>query len=63
MRFALTAEQQDLRDVVHELVERLCPPAVVRSAPDTPAVDELSRALAEVGVPGLLLPERCVMNF
>ncbi|MEV0810442.1 acyl-CoA dehydrogenase [Micromonospora sp. NPDC050200] len=58
MRFALTAEQQDLREVVHELMERLCPPAVVRSAPDAPAIDALDRGLVELGAPGMLLSER-----
>lgn len=58
MRFALTAEQQDLRDVVRELMERLCAPAVVRSAPTSPEVDALDRGLVELGAAGLLLPER-----
>jgi alkylation response protein AidB-like acyl-CoA dehydrogenase len=57
MRFALTAEHQDLRDVVHELVERLCPPSVVRAAPDAPEIDALHRGLVELGVPGLLVGE------
>jgi alkylation response protein AidB-like acyl-CoA dehydrogenase len=57
MRFALTAEQQDLRDVVHELVERLCPPSVVRAAPDAPEIDALHRGLVELGAPGLLVGE------
>lgn len=57
MRFALTAEQQDLRAVTHELVERLCPPAVVRSAPHGPAIDALNHGLVELGAPGLLLSE------
>jgi alkylation response protein AidB-like acyl-CoA dehydrogenase len=55
MRFALTAEQQDLRDVVHELMERLCPPTVVRAAPDAPEIDALYRGLVELGAPGLLV--------
>lgn len=57
MRFALTAEQQDLRDVVHELMERLCPPSVVRAAPDAPEIDVLHRGLVELGAPGLLIGE------
>jgi alkylation response protein AidB-like acyl-CoA dehydrogenase len=57
MRFALTAEQQDLRDVVHELMERLCPPSVVRAAPDAPEIDALHRGLVELGAPGLLVGE------
>jgi alkylation response protein AidB-like acyl-CoA dehydrogenase len=57
MRFALTAEQQDLRDVVHELVERLCPPSVVRAAPDAPEIDALHRGLVELGAPVLLVGE------
>ena len=35
MRFALTSEQQDLRDVVRDLVERACPPEVVRAGPES----------------------------
>jgi alkylation response protein AidB-like acyl-CoA dehydrogenase len=57
MRFALTAEQQDLRDVVHELMERLCPPSVVRAAPDAPELDALHRGLVDLGASGLLLGE------
>jgi alkylation response protein AidB-like acyl-CoA dehydrogenase len=57
MRFALTADQQDLRDVVHELMERLCPPSVVRAAPDAPEIDALHRGLVELGAPGLLVGE------
>jgi alkylation response protein AidB-like acyl-CoA dehydrogenase len=57
MRFALTAEQQDLRTVVRDLMERLCAPAVVRCAPTSPEVDALDRGLVEVGAAGLLLPE------
>jgi alkylation response protein AidB-like acyl-CoA dehydrogenase len=57
MRFALTAEQQDLRRVVHDLMERLCPPAVVRSTPDASALDALDRRLVEFGAPALLVAE------
>ncbi len=37
MRFALTAEQEVLRDAVRELLAKECPPDVVRAAWDTPA--------------------------
>jgi alkylation response protein AidB-like acyl-CoA dehydrogenase len=57
MRFALTAEQQDLRDVVHDLMERLCPPSVVRAALDAPQLDALHRGLVDLGAPALLLGE------
>jgi alkylation response protein AidB-like acyl-CoA dehydrogenase len=57
MRFALTAEQQDLRDVVRDLMDELCTPAVVRSAPDSPAVGKLAQALVDLGAPGLLVAE------
>ncbi|MGY1814519.1 acyl-CoA dehydrogenase family protein [Blastococcus sp. SYSU D00820] len=57
MRFALTAEQDDLRQVVADLMAKLCPPSVVRSAPDSPAVGTLAAGLADLGAPGLLVPE------
>lgn len=57
MRFALTPEQQDLRDVVRDLMERGCPPAVVRSGPESGQAATLERELAEIGAGGLLLPE------
>jgi alkylation response protein AidB-like acyl-CoA dehydrogenase len=57
MRFALTAEQQDLQSVVRDLLDELCPPAVVRSAPDSPAIGKLAAGLADLGAGGLLVPE------
>lgn len=57
MRFALTREQDDLRSVARSLLERGCPASLVRTAPDGPGVEELWRQLADVGAPGLLVPE------
>jgi alkylation response protein AidB-like acyl-CoA dehydrogenase len=57
MRFAPTAEQLDLQGVVRELLDELSSPAVVRSAPDSPAVAKLSQGLADLGAYGLLVPE------
>ncbi|GLZ42870.1 acyl-CoA dehydrogenase [Actinokineospora sp. NBRC 105648] len=57
MRFAPTAEQSDLRAVVRDLVRELCPPAVVRAAPDSAEVATLRAGLIELGAPGLLVPE------
>ncbi|SMC95861.1 acyl-CoA dehydrogenase family protein [Lentzea albidocapillata] len=57
MRFAMTADQSDLRAVVHDLVTELCPPATVRCAPDSAEVAALHRGLVDLGVPGLLVSE------
>ncbi len=57
MRFALTPEQEDLRDVVRDLMERGCPPAVVRGGPDSAQAAVLERELTEIGASGILLPE------
>ncbi len=54
MRFAPTAEQADLRAVVHDLVARLCPPSVVRSGSDSAELAELRSQLADLGAYGLL---------
>jgi len=60
MRFALTTEQQDLREVVRELLADACPPAVIRAAaehgPEDPAVAALYRGFADLGAVGLLRP-------
>lgn len=57
MRFAPTAEQLDLQGAVRDLLDGLCPPAVVRSAPDSPAVAKLAQGMAELGAYGLLVSE------
>src|SRR5690606_35114337 len=43
--------------VVRDLMERGCPPAVVRSGPESGQAATLERELAEIGAGGLLLPE------
>lgn len=53
MRFAPTAEQADMRQVVADLLTETCPPSVVRSG-DAGGV---FAALAELGATGLLVPE------
>lgn len=59
MRFALTDEQLALRDAVHDLLERECPPEVVRAAWSnaTGRADGRWRLLAEMGVLGVIAPE------
>ncbi|MFF4060542.1 acyl-CoA dehydrogenase family protein [Streptomyces sp. NPDC001668] len=55
-----TAEQDEIRGALRELLRRRCGPAESRSAVDTPAGydPELWKALAEqLGLPGLALPE------
>ena len=48
MDFSLTADQQLLRDTGHKLLERECPPALVRAHIDDPAAYEpLWRHLSE----------------
>jgi len=60
MRFALTGEQEALRDAVRELLEKACPPAVVRAAWTDPAAPAaLAVALARMGVPGMAAPPEC----
>jgi alkylation response protein AidB-like acyl-CoA dehydrogenase len=61
MRFAFTDDQLLFRDAVRELLAKECPPEAVRRAWDAPpdaAVDrDRWRALADMGVVGLMLPE------
>jgi alkylation response protein AidB-like acyl-CoA dehydrogenase len=60
MRFALSEEATALRDAVRELLERECPPAVVRAAwpgEDRTPVEAVWHKLADVGVLGVLVPE------
>lgn len=59
MRFAFTAEQLELRDAARDLLARECPPAVVRAAWAAPpgCLDRRPfAALAEMGVPDVLVP-------
>src|SRR4029453_12447072 len=58
MRFALTDDQLALRDAVREVLADTCPPAVVRSSWTGGPVDRVSTALAELGVPGMVVPEK-----
>jgi alkylation response protein AidB-like acyl-CoA dehydrogenase len=61
MRFAFTDDQLLFRDAVRDLLEARCPPAAVRAAWDAPhdaAIDRTRwRALADMGVLGVLVPE------
>ena len=59
MRFAFTDDQLAFRDATRELLERECPPAVVRAAWTSPTGRAPSAwaRLAEVGVLGALVPE------
>ncbi|UFR03905.1 acyl-CoA/acyl-ACP dehydrogenase [Streptomyces sp. Go40/10] len=57
----LTAEQDEIRRTLRELLRKRCGPAEVRAAVDTPAGHDplLWSALAgRLGLPGLALPER-----
>lgn len=57
MRFAFTADQLLFRDTVRDVLARTCTPAIVRRAwAGEPAID-VWRALVEVGVVGLTVPE------
>ncbi len=61
MRFAFTDDQLAFADAVRDLLADTCPPAAVRRAWDAPADSAVDRdrwrALAEMGVVGMLLPE------
>ncbi|MGZ6965181.1 MAG: acyl-CoA dehydrogenase family protein, partial [Acidimicrobiia bacterium] len=59
MRFAFTDDQLAFRDAVNELLEKECPPHVVRGAWEntTGRTDRCWDALAEMGVLGVLAPE------
>ena len=60
MRFAFDDEQLRFRYSVRGVLERICPPAAVRAAWDDGGACDPARwrALAELGVLGLLVPER-----
>lgn len=59
MRFAFTDDQLAFRDAVRDLLERECPPSVVRAAweNETGRTDKCWQQLGEMGVLGLLGPE------
>ena len=56
MRFAFTEDQLAFRDAVRSLLERECPPDVVRAAWDGKPTEVWSH-LAEMGVVGMAAPE------
>ena len=59
MRFAFTEQQTELRAAVGDLLAKECPAGVVRQAwtNDTGRTERVWKALAEMGVPGVLAPE------
>jgi alkylation response protein AidB-like acyl-CoA dehydrogenase len=60
VRFAFTDDQRLFRDTVREFLSKECPPEVVRAAWERSSSHspELWRALAELGVVGLMVPEQ-----
>jgi alkylation response protein AidB-like acyl-CoA dehydrogenase len=60
MRFAFDEEQVRFRDSVRGVLERICPPSAVRAVWDAERAHDPARwkALADLGVLGLLVPER-----
>ncbi len=60
MRFAFTDDQKMLRDTVREVLQRECPPDVVRAAWDGhgDGVDEVWKTLADTGVIGMTASEQ-----
>ncbi len=59
MHFAFDEEQLRFRDSVRGVLERVCPPAAVRTVWESPHAHDAGRwqALADLGVLGLLVPE------
>jgi len=57
MQLALSAEQQELRDVVAQLLTDRCPPRVVRTAGASAEITALAKELANLGTGGLLVAE------
>lgn len=59
MKLVPTEEQSELRSVLRSVFTKQCPPALVRAwkDPDAAFPDTLWRALADLGVFGLVLPE------
>ncbi len=59
MEFGLTSDQKMMQESIGRTLERVCPLERVRKSADSAelfAVD-VSKALAELGVPGILIPE------
>jgi len=59
MRFAFTGDQLAFRDAVRDLLDKECPPSVVRAAwsNETGRTDTVWAQLADMGVLGMLAPE------
>jgi alkylation response protein AidB-like acyl-CoA dehydrogenase len=58
MEFGLTDDQKMMQDSVNRTLERVCPLERVRKAAGhEPYAGDVLKALAELGVPGLLIPE------
>jgi alkylation response protein AidB-like acyl-CoA dehydrogenase len=53
VEFSLTSDQKMLQESIHRTLERVCPLDAVRKGASEPVFD----ALAELGVPGILIPE------
>ena len=60
MRFAFDDDQLRFRDSVRGMLERVCPPAAVRAVWEAETAHDAARwrALGELGLLGLLVPER-----
>jgi alkylation response protein AidB-like acyl-CoA dehydrogenase len=58
MRFAFTSDQELLRDALRDVLQRECPPSLVRASWERrDAADGLWKTLADIGVLGLTVPE------
>ena len=59
MEFALTQDQKMMQESINRTLERVCPLERVRKSADAaePYPADVSRALAELGMPGILIPE------
>src|SRR5580693_2446994 len=59
MEFALTSDQKMMQESVGRTLERVCPLERVRKAADAaePYAADVFKALVELGVPGILIPE------
>jgi alkylation response protein AidB-like acyl-CoA dehydrogenase len=58
MEFGLTSDQKMMQDSIDRTLERICPLERVRQAAGhAPYASDVLKALAELGVPGILIPE------